>query len=57
MSFTATDISCLVMSLITSAAVVKKTRSSFVKHTMNIYTYLMLILILLALIGKLDSLL
>lgn len=51
--FSLTDIAALVISFFTLIFVQYKTRVPFKRHTMNIYQYQMLILILLALGGKL----
>ena len=50
--FSLTDIAALVISFFTLIFVQYKTRVPFKRHTMNIYQYQMLILILLALGGK-----
>jgi hypothetical protein len=50
--FTFIDGAILGLSLITLALVVVKARPPFKKHSMNIFTHLMLVLIIFGLLGK-----
>ena len=52
MVFSFTGISCILLSAGTGAYFLKKSCYSYKKHTMNIYTYLMHILMASCIIGK-----
>ena len=52
MGFSAGDAFVLGLSLFTAAIVYYKVRVPFKKKTMNIFTYLMLVLVMFALVGK-----
>jgi hypothetical protein len=52
MVFSFTGISCILLSAGTGAYYLKKSCYSYKKHTMNIYTYLMHILMASCIIGK-----
>ena len=52
MVFTLTDLSCLVLSTGTTLFVVRQSSFSFQKHTLNIYSYMMLVFLVCGLFGK-----